>query len=194
MLIDGSSKFKIGFEGVENFCVIGIAASDQSDQIILGAQFMQHYYTVIDMENQSYGFALNVKSRGYISFSFATNTFLLKVFLSVLGLLILTIVFAFALAKCRQKRWEKRLNVMKQMSDPNYLVKENENEVIKSFGSKRSFSVRSRARASFTNEFAYQQQDKRPHTKSMLSQTRSDVFVDRPAVSYSFAARSIRDL
>ena len=163
LLIDGS-MFKIDFDGIEDYCVIGLATSveDQAQtQITLGARFMSHYYAVIDHENQSYGFALSVGSRGYITETFASNVFLLIVFFSVLGVLILTLIIAFTLAKCRQMRWEKKLKIMRQMADPNYLERDGESLERKSIGSKKgSFTALSNrsgklAQASFNNEFAY---------------------------------------
>jgi hypothetical protein len=85
------------------------------------------------------------------------------VFFSVLGVLILTLIIAFTLAKCRQMRWEKKLKIMRQMADPNYLERDGESLERKSIGSKKdSFTALSNrsgklARASFNNEFAYQQ-------------------------------------
>jgi MFS-type transporter involved in bile tolerance (Atg22 family) len=93
---------------------------------------MRHYYTVVDHENQSYGMALAVGSKGYITDSFASNAFLLKVTGTIFSLLVTTLLAALGLAKCRQRRWQKRLQTMKQMNDPNYFVENKD--------SKQSFS------------------------------------------------------
>lgn len=62
---------------------------------------MQHYYTVIDHENLSYGIALAVGSRGYITDSFVTNSFMFKIAGTVMAVLVGTFIVAFTLAKCR---------------------------------------------------------------------------------------------
>jgi hypothetical protein len=103
-LLIESAKFKLNKYEEKDYCVIGIAtASDDSpqDQAIFGSQFMQHYYTVIDHENLSYGIALAVGSRGYITDSFVTNSFMFKIAGTVMAVLVGTFIVAFTLAKCR---------------------------------------------------------------------------------------------
>lgn len=120
---------------------------------------MRHYYAVIDHENQSYGIALSVGSKGYITDRFAPTLEIFAVFVSVLSFLLLTIGAAFAMAKIRQVRWEKKLRTMRDMNDPNYFMRDAESLVSQSFGSKRGSFARMSNRnvkASFTNEFAYQ--------------------------------------
>lgn len=149
-LLVESAKFKLEAYKDVDYCVLGIAAdSNTQDQAIFGANFIEHYYTVVDHENQSFGIALAAGSQGYITDSFVSNAFMAKVSLSVLSVLVITLLAAFGLAKCRQRRWQKRLQTMRQMSDPNYLVQDR----TASFNSKKQ-SFAKPVRASF-NEFAY---------------------------------------
>lgn len=66
---------------------------------------------------------------------------------------------------------------MRKMADPNFFVKDNES--MRSFQSKSSsLSKMSRGpnvKASFNNEFAYKQIDKRPHSKSVTSRSQSQI-------------------
>lgn len=102
LLIDGEKFNSDYFKYDGDYCVLGIAASSENDDsIVLGAQFMTHYYAVVDHESQSFGFALNLGSRGYITDGFVSDKYILKVFVSVLGVLIFTILAAFTMAKCR---------------------------------------------------------------------------------------------
>ena len=72
-------------------------------------------------------------------------------------------------------RFEKKLKTMKSMNNPNFYVKNYDEESIrsKSFSSqKNSFHLIERGPAtnSSFNEFAYQQET-RPHTKSVVSRS-----------------------
>lgn len=87
---------------------------------------MRHYYTVIDHENQNYGIALGLDSKGYITDRFAPAIEIFAVFSSVLAFLLLTIGAAFALAKFRQVRWQKKLRTMREMNDPNFFMRDAE--------------------------------------------------------------------
>ena len=74
---------------------------------------MRHYYAVIDQENQNYGIALSIGSRGFITDDYISDQRLIFYFGCVLGVLVMTIGMAFVLAKCRQRRFEKRLATMR---------------------------------------------------------------------------------
>jgi len=87
---------------------------------------MRHYYTIIDHENQNYGIALSVGSKGYITNRFASDLELVVVFVFVLSFLLATIGVAFGLAKFRKMRWEKKILNMRQMGDPNYFMRDAE--------------------------------------------------------------------